>query len=340
MRAIGKLFSGSTSKSSERNSFVPSHPSIPEQDYEGIANNRHDPYQGRLSTEKEEEMVIVIEENERLNDNQWSHNHLRQGIDPLPFKSSAGHSTTFPNPPLLDGWIWAGPWEIEQLDVPDTATLHINDRDWVYAMTFEELENGLVGYLPFDRSHRNYQVRQRRWIRAVKPASKDVVGLPHDKNARDMLTPRRSSVKIPFDSHASPSGMRTPPQIEDDSLGDDDASQADTASVLGGFDAKFEVEEDDDMESSTADNDVAERTRRGLIFTRTASISTSKIPIPEFTIRVRDPTLVSIGKQIKTIEAECKSIDDSDLADWTKYNKPALVIQIRELEKYCSNLKV
>ena len=55
-------------------------------------------------------MVAEIEENERWDAVRgWSHRHLRSS-DPKHFKSSAGQSDHFPNPPLSTGWIYDGEW--------------------------------------------------------------------------------------------------------------------------------------------------------------------------------------------------------------------------------------
>ena len=56
-------------------------------------------------------------------------------------------------------------------------------------------------------------------------------------------------------------------------------------------------------------------------------------------MKIRDPTLSAIGKQIKVLEAECVKNDEKILNEWTRTNKPPLEFQIRELTSKVEELK-
>ena len=120
MKALGKLFGSATkSKSSSESSLNTKKgdkvsrqkpKSIVESYDEKLTEVQVDAlYERRVSADNL--MVAEIEENERWDHQKgvWSHLNLKNS-DPKRFKSSAGQSETFPNPPLSRGWIYDGKW--------------------------------------------------------------------------------------------------------------------------------------------------------------------------------------------------------------------------------------
>jgi hypothetical protein len=318
MKTWGNLFNAS--KSTEKTSRTSEHKSQNES----------------ILDDEDVEMVAVIEESERFKGS-WSADHLMPN-DPLRFKSSAGQSSTFPNPPLAEGWEWVGVWEVEKYSNEGSTPL-----EWIYGFSFEDIERGIGSLEPFNRTKGQYLVRRKRWIRTVKPSSspslKPVVN-PTVSPAKSTHPPQTST---PFKLSETPD-KRTSIGEESVILGDefDPSVSADVDAVIGAADAKFEVEFDADEADLNISHEPEESDRKMYFpqFQTNFLSSNGHTNLPaEFNIRVRDPSLVAIGKQIKAIEAECKSMDDSDNSDWIKYNKPALVIQIRELEKVCEAFK-
>lgn len=55
------------------------------------------------------EMVIEIDENEKNVNGKWSWKHLGDD-DPMRFVCSTGQSLVFPDPPIAEGWEFAGVW--------------------------------------------------------------------------------------------------------------------------------------------------------------------------------------------------------------------------------------
>lgn len=317
MRGWGSLFNGS--KSAEKSS---------QHDGEKTHQNVS------MASDEEVEMVAVIEESERLKGT-WSADHLLP-TDPMRFKSSAGQSSTFPNPPLAEGWEWVGVWEVEN-NLNDTNIPH----EWIYGFTFEDIERGMGSLEPFSRTKGQYQVRRKRWIRTVKPSSTrlSIDKLPSNQAVTSTRTMQQSITPSKYtDSPDKRTSIGEESVILDDEL---DSSALADIDVIGATDAKFEIESDsDEIESASINEHESDRRRYFPHFQTNYLSSNGQTNLPaEFNIRVRDPALVAIGKQIKAIETECKTIDDSDNNDWLKYNKPALVIQIRELEKVCESLK-
>jgi hypothetical protein len=56
-------------------------------------------------------------------------------------------------------------------------------------------------------------------------------------------------------------------------------------------------------------------------------------------MKVKDPKLIAIGKQMRQLEQDCLKNDDKLLKEWIKNDKGALEKDIKELEQTCTALK-
>eukprot|EP01035_Chromulina_nebulosa_P017380 gene17380-22928_t len=239
----------------------------------------------------------------------------------MKYKCSVGQSDTFPNHPVVDGWEYTGEWEIEILDEQLSQS-----TGWTYAMSFEDINKGIFKHVQYDDNKNHYLVRRRRWIRNVVPTNPVTASMLMKVNQTSTI------VNDSFD------------------IDDDDSESADNNTITDGINAKFEFE-DDTTDSTTViesedDSNFGRRSIYGVGPLTKASSITEQIPktsnnqtILDKILRIKDPSLTAIGKQIREKELECSQIVESDAKDWNKYNKPALQIQINELEKYCNNIK-
>lgn len=101
MKAFGSFFS----KSSEKTPVKQSSQSTKTSNTSPNRNNQQ-------ISHDEVGMVAIIDENERWTiDKGWHYSNLQvSNGDPMRYKSSAGQSATFPDPPLANGWVYNGRW--------------------------------------------------------------------------------------------------------------------------------------------------------------------------------------------------------------------------------------
>jgi hypothetical protein len=106
-------------------------------------------------------VFIFIEENEAwLENTGWSHTNLNPQLGhPTRYRSGLEGTNEFPTPPLPADWHYIGQWE------PLHSDEIIDDEGWHYAMTFEDMDNGI--YSPCFREIQ-CMARRKQWKRAAK----------------------------------------------------------------------------------------------------------------------------------------------------------------------------
>ena len=212
-----------------------------------------------------------------------------------------------------------------EIEKPQDENDRVNE-DWAYGNTFQDIENGKLSLTPKSSDNLQYQVRRKRWIRSVRP----IDGVSSKGLSQKNIAIKKTVSALNYIPEEEEHSSETGSQYTDDNL-----------SILGGVKLEYEKDDIDDTSTVMDPNEMNYRSGASIssTFSGFYSSSTSTTAMSDLNLRIRDTSLTSIGKQIKLKEIEANQLEDSDNKDWQKYNKPALQIQITELEKYVNNLK-